>query len=88
MTTKAPSSVSSAPPGSREAIAYGSVKNIPTVEPHDQDRLGYAVWRWLTLRNDSLEAAVRAAGIRLLISEQEAVARIREHLSQQGITLE
>ena len=85
MTTKAPSSVRAALPDSTEAIAYASVKSIPTVEPHDQDRLGYAVWRWLTNRNDSLEMAIRAAGIRLLISETEAVGRIREHFKQHGI---
>ena len=85
MTTKAPSSIRPASPSSQEAIAYASVKTIPTLEPHDQDRLGYTVWRWLTLRNGTLEMAVRSAGIRLLISEQEAVARIREHLTHHGI---
>ncbi len=47
MTTKAPSSVQPGPDQSLEKVAYESVKNIPTVEPHDQDRLGFNVWRWL-----------------------------------------
>ncbi len=87
MTTKAPSSVRPAPEQALEKIAYASVASIPALEPHDQDRLGYNVWRWLTLRRDTLETAVRTAGARLLISEEEALQRIRENLRKQGIEL-
>jgi len=88
MTTKAPSSVRTASEQSPEAIAYASVSLIPTVEPHDRDRLGYNVWRWLTMRKDSLAIAVRSAGARLLISEEEAIQKIREGLKQRGVSVE
>jgi hypothetical protein len=68
-----------------EHVAYASVKGVPTADPHDQDRLGFNVWRWLMFRKDSLEEAVRSAGARILIPEQEALSKIREVLSQQGI---
>jgi len=87
MTTKPPSSVKPAAGESLERIAYASVKQIPTVEPHDQDRLGYNIWRWLKYRLDPLEFAVKTSGSRLLISEDEAVLKIRESLQQQGVTL-
>ncbi len=87
MTTKAPSSVTPAPEQALEKIAYASVKNIPTVEPHDQDRLGYNVWRWLTVKRDPLDIAVKSAGARLLISEEEAIGKIRENLKQLGVVL-
>ena len=87
MTTKAPSPVSPAPEQALEKIAYASVKNIPTVEPHDQDRLGYNVWRWLTIKRDPLDIAVKSAGARLLISDEEAIGKIRENLRQLGVAL-
>jgi hypothetical protein len=87
MTTKAPSPVKPASDQGLEKIAYGSVAGIPTVEPHDQDRLGYNIWVWLKYRRDPLEFAVRTSRARLLISEEEAVRRIRDHLSQQGVAL-
>jgi len=87
MTTKAPSSVQTAPEQSVEKMAYESVKNIPTVDPHDQDRLGFNVWRWLALKNDPLEIAVKSAGARFLIPEEEAVEKIRQNLKQLGVTL-
>lgn len=86
MTTKAPSTVKPAPRDSLEHIAYASVKNIPTVEPHDQDRLGYNIWRWLKYRRDPLEFAVKTSGSRLLISEEETVRKVRENLKQLGVT--
>ena len=87
MTTKSPSAVHPAPEKSLERIAYTSVASVPTDEPHDQDRLGYNIWRWLVDRRDSLESAVKTAGARLLIDEEEAVHRIRESLTKQGVTL-
>jgi len=88
MTTKPPSSVKPAPGQSLEALAYASVAGIPTVEPHDRDRLGFNVWRWLKYRRDSLEATVRSTGARLLISEDEAVEKIRAYLRGVGIAPE
>jgi hypothetical protein len=85
MTTKAPPSVRPSADQELENTAYASVKSIPTAEPHDQDRLGYNVWRFLKYRRDPLEVAVRSAGARLLISEEEALQKIRESLKQQGI---
>lgn len=85
MTTKAPSPVRSAPDTALERIAYTAVSAVPTVEPHDQDRLGYNVWRFLAERRDSLEQAVHNAGARLLISEEEALGRIKEALRKAGV---
>jgi hypothetical protein len=87
MTTKAPSTVKPASANSLEKIAYASVAGIPTVEPHDRDRLGYNVWRWLMHKRDSLEIAVKTARVRLLIGEAEALERVRESLRQQGVDL-
>ena len=87
MTTKPPPTVRPTIGQNDETIAYASVKNIPTVEPHDQDRLGFNVWRWMTMRIDPLEIAVKSAGARLLIPEEEAVEKIRENLKRLGVTL-
>jgi hypothetical protein len=87
MTTKPPPSIKSIPEESLEAIAYAAVAEIPTVEPHDRDRLGYNVWRCLALKLDPLEVAVKSAGARLQISEKEALERIRRKLSESGIAL-
>jgi len=86
MTTKAPSAVKSADDASLEQTAYASVKDIPVAEPHDRDRLGYNVWRFLTMRKDSLELAVRSAGARMTISEEEAVEKIRAALGKRGVS--
>ncbi len=85
MTTKAPSTVKPAPGDALERIAYAAVSSIPTVEPHDQDRLGYSVWRFLKERQDSLEQSVHNAGARLLIPEKEALQKIQASLSRNGI---
>lgn len=85
MTTKAPSPVQPAPATALEKAAYAAVASIPTLEPHDRDRLGYCVWRWLKEKRDSLEQSVHNAGARLLISEEEALEKIRANLKQQGI---
>ena len=85
MTTKAPSSVKKASDTALEKAAYASVAAIPAEDSHDLDRLGYCVWLWLTFKRDSLEHAVRSAGSRLKVSEEEAVKKIRESLQQQGI---
>ena len=87
MTTKPPSTVTPSPAESLENVAYASVAGIPTVEPHDLDRLGYNVWRWLVYRRDPLDLAIRSAGARLKITEEEALRRIREGLQRNGIEL-
>ena len=87
MTTKSPSQVHPAPEESLEKIAYASVSGVPTVEAHDQDRLGYIIYLWLKHRRDPLEVAVRTAVARLLISEEEAIQRIRASLQAQGVQL-
>lgn len=85
MTTKPPSQIQPAADSLLEKVAYASVAGVPTVEPHDRDRLGYCVWLWLNHRHDPLETAIRNAGARLLIPEEEAVRRIREHLQASGV---
>jgi hypothetical protein len=87
MTTKPPSPVQPADQSRIEQLAYASVSAIPVVEPHDRDRLGYNVWRQLTLKMDSLESAVTTAGARMLISDQEAIRIIRAFLRDKGITV-
>jgi hypothetical protein len=87
MTTKAPSSVKAGAEESLERLAYGSVAGIPAADPHDQDRLGYSVWMWLKHRRDSLEQAFRAANARILVTDEEALKRIRQHLTSRGVTL-
>jgi hypothetical protein len=87
MTTKSPSQVHPAPEESLERIAYASVSGVPTAEPHDQDRLGYVIYLWLKHRRDPLDVAVKTAVARLLISEEEAIQRIRASLQSQGIQL-
>ena len=85
MSTKTPSSVVPASEQSLEKIAYAAVAAIPTVEPHDQDRLGYSVWKYLTEKRDSLVESVHNAGARMLITEEEALDRIRESLRSHSL---
>lgn len=87
MTTKAPSPVKAGAEESLEKLAYGSVAGIPTADPHDQDRLGYTIWMLLKHRRDSLEQAFKTANARLLISDEEALKRIRQHLTSHGVRL-
>jgi hypothetical protein len=87
MTTKAPSPVKAGADESLEKLAYGSVAGIPAADPHDQDRLGYTVWMWLKYHRDSLEQAVTSADARLLVSDEEALKRIRQYLTSHGVTL-
>jgi hypothetical protein len=87
MTTKPPSAVQPASESALERIAYAAVEGIPTVEPNDRNRLGYTIWLWLKYRRDPLDAALRSAGARLEISEEEALARIKERLGASGISL-
>jgi len=87
MATKAPSTVKPAPPESLEKLAYSSVAGIPVEDPHDLDRLGYNMFLWLRNRHDPLESVIRAAGVRLRISEAEALDRICQYLTAHGVNL-
>jgi hypothetical protein len=87
MTTKPPSAVQPAPASALERIAYAAVEGIPTVDPHDRDRLGYTLWLWLKLRRDPLEVAVRSACVRFEVSDEEALKRITERLAASGVAL-
>ncbi|MEW6509605.1 MAG: hypothetical protein AB1428_01460 [Bacteroidota bacterium] len=87
MTTKPPAQVHKADASAVEALAYASAEGIPVVEPHDRDRLGFNIWRVLALKNDTLEHAITSAGARMLIGEEEAVAKVRAFLQSKGMTL-
>jgi hypothetical protein len=87
MTTKPPSKVEPAPDDSLEKIAYGSIEGIPTVAPHDLDRLGHNIWFWLKYRRDPLDVVVRTARARFLIGEAEAIQRISAKLESLGVNV-
>ncbi|HUN65944.1 MAG TPA: hypothetical protein VMW43_07555 [Bacteroidota bacterium] len=87
MTTKAPSTVQEFTADTIEKKAYESVAGIATREPNDRFRLGYHIWRFLTVRNGTLENAVAESGARLSISREDAVAIIRASLEKNGITV-
>ncbi|MFI5252007.1 MAG: hypothetical protein ACHQQQ_06185 [Bacteroidota bacterium] len=85
MSTKPAAKVQESPTGSMEKIAYASVSSIPTIEPNDQNRLGYHIWRWLLKKEGSIENAVKESGSRLKITTSEAAKIITESLKKQGI---
>ncbi len=85
MTTKAPAKVKEFPADSLEKIAYNSVKDVPTVEPNDANRLGYHIWTWLKKKECTLTDAVDRSEARLLIPKDEAVNIIREAFLKFGI---
>jgi len=87
MSTTAPSTVKPFDDSTLEKIAYNSVKSIPTREHNDQYRLGYNIWQWLSAKQGTLEQAVKNSGSRILISEQETIAIIKQELQKSGITL-
>ncbi len=87
MTTKAPSSIKQAPAETLETIAYGAVAGIPTREPNDRNRLGFCLWVWLQDHAGSLEQAVRNAGVRSTMPEEEMVRLIRQHLQDRDPAL-
>ena len=87
MSTKPPSKVQPSQDGSVEAIAYGAAAMVATREPNDRARLGYCIWAWLTERNGTLDAAIRAAGVRTELAESEVRAIVRRHLESKGITV-
>jgi hypothetical protein len=87
MTTVTPSKIKDFDPSSLEKMAYNSVKNIPTHEPNDRNRLGYNVWVFLKDRQGSIEQAIKNSGSRILISEKEAAAIIVQELKNAGVEL-
>lgn len=87
MTTKAPSPVAEFPPDSLEKIAYNAVADIPTQEPNDSKRLGYNVWMWLVDRKGTLEQAVRSAGSRTHIPQEEVLKIVTQRLKEKGIEI-
>jgi len=88
MATKKPPEIKLHPDDSIEAIAYKSVKQIPTREPNDLNRLGFHVWRWLTdSANTTLDEQITVSGARLLISKSEAKERILQALKDMNVTI-
>lgn len=85
MSTKPPPSVSEFPAESLEKIAYSVVADIEAREPNDRNRLGFNLWAWLRERKGTLEEAVRAAGSRTRLEQEEIVAVIRKRLQEKGI---
>ncbi|GEM_PF-1719854 len=64
-------------------IAYTAVKDIPTVEENDRNRLGYHVWLYLRGELESLEEAVHMARSRYrprTLPMEEVVAGISNAL--------
>lgn len=88
MTTKPPSKIKLFPDDSLEKIAYQSVESIPTAEPNDAYRLAYNVYQCLLKKDITLREAVKIAGARLLISEDDVYNRVKEFLKEKGITIE
>jgi hypothetical protein len=82
MSTQAPAQITSFPDTSIEKIAYKSVETIPTHEPNGRNRLGYHIWRWLKEKKGTLEEAIQTANVPLLITQKDAVKRVRESLRQ------
>lgn len=87
MTTKAPSAVQEAATDSLEKIAYESVAQIPTVEPNEQQRIGYQVWRWLGDREGTIQQAIAESGARMKIPPAEAAALVTASLAKRGIAV-
>jgi hypothetical protein len=87
MSTKAPAKVKEFTPESLEKIAYNSVRDVPTVEPNDANRLAYNVWIWLRDKKGTLEEAVKEAEARLLVTRKEAIKIVHDALKSQGISV-
>jgi hypothetical protein len=85
MTTKPPSSVTGFPEESLEKLAYKIASEIPAQEPNDNNRLGYCLWGWLSERRGTLLQAVRAAGTRSTLSDEEILKIISKKLEEKGI---
>lgn len=88
MTTKAPAGVVEFASDSLEKIAYESVKEIPTQEPNDRNRLGFCVWAWLRDRNGTLEQAIRNSGSRTHIEYSEVLSIVSKRLQERGVKIQ
>ena len=85
MSTQTPAPIQPFDSTSIEKIAYGSVETIPTIEPNDRNRLGYHIWRMLSLKEGTLSEAILSSGARLLISQNDAAQIIRTTLQKSNI---
>ncbi len=85
MATKPPPTVAEFSPESLEKLAYSLVADIPTVEPNDQNRLGYHVWAWLKERRGTLEQAIKTSGVRTSVPLDEVYATVRKRLEEKGL---
>ncbi len=69
-------------------IAYAAVKDVPTVEENDRNRLGYHVWLYLRGELPTLREAVHMARSRFrprTLSEQEVADIVARSL--EGVPL-
>jgi hypothetical protein len=85
MTTKSPVPVSEFSPESLEKTAYAVAAEIPVREPNDANRLGYCLWGWLTERRGTLLQAIRAAGTRSTLTDEEILGIVSKKLEEKGI---
>jgi hypothetical protein len=88
MTTKHPCAISQASPDSLEKFAYCVASLVPAREPNDNNRLGYCLWGWLSERRGTLFQAIRAAGVRSTLTDQEILKIISARLEENGIRIQ
>ena len=66
-------------------LAYASVRNVPTLEPNDRNRLGYHVWLFLRGEISTVEGAVEQARSRFqpkTLPISEVATHIEEELKK------
>ncbi len=74
-------------------LAYAAVRNVPTVEPNDRNRLGYHVWLYLRGEVPTLESAIHQARARYqprTLPIEEVIAHVKaelERLQSSGMTV-
>lgn len=88
MATKPPSKVKGFSAESLEKISYNSVRDVPTVEPNDSNRLGYHIFLMLKEKQKNLDGVIMEAESRLLVPKTKAAKIIRKALKNQGIIIE
>jgi len=87
MTTKPSLPVQEFSPDSLEKLAYRIAAEIPVLEPHDADRLGYCLWAWLHERRGSLAQAIHGAGVRSALTEKEIIQNVAQKFHEKGISV-
>ncbi len=87
MSTKPPSSIENFTPETLEKIAYSAAAVVEAREPNDRNRLGYNVWIWLKERKGTLEDAIRSAGTRTTLDEQQVLELVKKGLVERGIKI-